>query len=263
MKKLTFLTLSLILTVILFSCKSDTVTNSTGITSLDTSSFSYPFAIGNSWTYTEKEYASDIHPDSILHYFSNYPLIWNGTTTILYDTIINNIQTRCFLEVTNGAQTTQSRSYMINNDTALLMYAQRGRGFLINPPEDKCGRVIYNSDYGTDETIHIYDPPYVMLKYPVVTGKVWHTNGIYTTVKKYEGYELIINSAGSFNCMKTSTTYSIIPESPYYDYYCKYGLLKRTVTFNDVVITNEWFPEGMGTADLTFILTVNSFNIPE
>ena len=259
MKTLIYSALALILTVILFSCKSDTVTNSTGITSLDTSSFIYPFAIGNSWTYTEKEYASDIHPDSILHYFSNYPLTWNGTATILYDTVINNIQTRCFLETTNdGQRTIQSRTYMINNDTALLMYAKRGMGVLVNPPRDVSGKVIYNLDYGPgDDTLRIYNPPYIILIYPVVTGRTWYSYG--STVKKYEGYEMITIGASYFNCMKTKTTYSYFTESPYYDYYCKYGLLKRTVTFNDIVITNEWFPEGIGTADLSYITTVNSF----
>lgn len=261
MKKLIFITLTLMLIVILFSCKSDTVTNSSGINPLDTSGFVYPFAIGNSWSYTLKEYASDIHPDSILHYFSNYPITRTGTVTILYDTLINNIQTRCLLEVLNDTQSVrQSRTYMINNDTALLMYAQRGMATLITPDE-KSGKMKYNLDYGSDETIRIYNPPYILLKYPVVTGKTWSVYGTDTLTKKYEGYELITVGAGSFKCMKTKTIFSVLPESPFYDYYCKYGLLKRTVTYNDVVITNPWFPEGIGTADLTFITTVNSFNV--
>jgi len=260
MKKLIFITLISILTAILLSCKSDTVTNTSGINPPDTSGFIYPFAIGNSWSYTTKEYASDIHPDSILHYFSNYPITWTGTVTILYDTLINNIQTRCFLEVLTVTQSIrQSRAYMINNDTALLMYAHRSMATLIIPDE-KSGKIKYNLDYGPgDDTLLIYNPPYVMLKYPVVTGRTWNSYG--STVKKYEGYELVTVGAGSFKCMKTKTIFSSLPESPFYDYYCKYGLLKRTVTYNDMLITNEWFPEGIGTADLTFTTTANSFNV--
>jgi hypothetical protein len=260
MKSLIYLSTALALSIALISCESDTVTNSNGITSLDTSTFIYPFNIGNSWSYTYKIYASDIHPDSIIHYFSEYPLTRSGTVEILYDTIINSIQTRCFLEtMIDGQRTLKSRNYMINNDTALLMYAQRGMGTF--PPRDVTGTLIYNPDYVTDEEIYIYNPPYTILKYPVVTGRTWNIYGTNNIVKKYEGHELIINSAGTFNCMKTSTVYSIMPESLYLDYYCKYGLLKRSVTFNDIVITTEWFPEGIGTADLTHTLTVNSFNI--
>ena len=262
MKNIIFLTLAVILTVILFSCKSDNVTNSTGINSPDTSGFVYPFAIGNSWSYTTKEYASDIHPDSILHYFSNYPITWTGTVTILYDTLINNIQTRCLLEVLTVTQNIrQSRTYMINNDTALLMYAQRSMATLIIP-DVKSGKIKFNLDYGPgDDTLLIYDPPYAILKYPVVTGKTWSVYRTDTLTKKYEGYEQITVGAGSFRCMKIKTIFSTLPESPFYDYYCKYGLLKRTVTYNDMLITNQWFPEGIGTADLTFTTTANSFNV--
>jgi hypothetical protein len=251
----------IIFSIIFWGCKSDTVTNSAGITSLDTASFRYPFKIGNSWSYTLKTYASDIHPDSILKYFSNYPLTSNGTVTILYDTSINGIQTRCFLDVlSNGQGTYQSRNYLINNDTSLLIYAHRGFTFFGGPPNDVPVIKKYSLESIIDETIYICDPPVSILIYPVVTGRTWGTPD--TVVKKYEGYELITISAGMFKCMKKSTIYAILPESPYYDYYCKYGLLKRTVTFNDMIITNEWNPEGMGTADLTYITSVNSFNIP-
>ena len=258
MKSLIYLSLALALSIALISCESDTVTNSNGITSLDTSTFIYLFNIGNSWSYTYEIHASDIHPDSIIHYFSEYPLTLSVTLEILYDTIINSIQTRCFLQtIIDGQRTLRSRNYMINIDTAFSMYAHRGKGAFF--PRDIPGKLTYNPDYITDEEIYIYNPPYTILKYPVVTGRTWNINS--SIVKKYEGHELIINSAGTFNCMKTSTVYSIMPESPYLDYFCKYGLLKRSVTFNDILITNEWFPEGMGTADLTHILTVNSFNI--
>ena len=257
------------ITIILFGCKSDTVTNSTGTTSLDTSGFTFPFKIGSSWSYTEKVTASDIHPDSILHHFSNYPYTWLGTVTILYDTVINNVQTRCFLEVTTDEHgTSQSRSYMINNDTALMIYAVRGGNNFLRPPNDLPGNSkkfnpIMND--GVDDAIYYFDPPYIYLKYPVVTGKTWvNLYGIFsdTVTKKYEGYELINIGAGSFKCMKVSADNYLLPGSSVNDYYCKYGMLKRNPFYNDMVVTTEWFPEGIGTADLTFITTVNSFNVP-
>jgi hypothetical protein len=250
--------------IILLGCKSDTVTNSTGINTLDTSGFTYPFNIGNSWFYTRKISADDIHPDSILHYFSRYPVISNGSLTILYDTVIENIGTRCFLEVMRVEQRTfQSRTYLIYHDTALLMYAQRGAGFFGNPPFNVSVTGKYNLNDSPDETIYIYDPPIALLKYPVITGKSWvNPAENFTVTKKYEGYETITIGAGLFKCMKTSATYSIFPESPFYDYYCKFGMLKRYVFYDDALITNQWYPEGIGTADLTDDYIVNSFNIP-
>jgi hypothetical protein len=261
MKKLVSIGFAFVLTIVFFSCKSDNVTGPGGLTSMDTGTFSFPFNTGNSWSYTIKTYASDIHPDSILKYFSEYPLTSSGTVTILYDTIINNISTRCFLEtISDTHRTYQTRNYLINNDTAFLIYAQRGFTFFGGPADNMPGTQKYNLSDGIDESIHIYNPPYSILKYPVVTGRTWGTPD--TVVCKYEGFELVTIGAGVFKCMKKSTIYAVLPESPYYDYYCKFGLLKRTVIFDDMVITSERFPEGMGTADLTFITSVNSFNIP-
>ena len=268
-KHFTLLMIMVAITIIYFGCKSDTVTNSSGINSLDTSGFTFPFQIGNSWSYTEKVYASDIHPDSILHHFSNYPYTWTGTVTILYDTVVNNIQTRCFLEVTTDEHgTSQSRSYLINNDTALMIYAVRGGNNLLRPPNDLPGNrktINPSLNYGIDEALYYFNPPYVYLKYPVVTGKIWvNLHGLFsdTVTSKYEGYELINVGAGSFKCMKVSTVHYFLTGSSSYDYYCKFGMLKRHQFYNDMIVTTEWYPEGIGTVDLTFITTVNSFNIP-
>ncbi len=259
MNKAIYFCFAVFLSVILYCCKSDSVTG-TGINSIDTGSFQFPLNTGNSWSYTYITSVSDIQPDSIRHYLSEYPLIRTGTVTILYDTLINSVQTKCLIETLNESQGThQSRSYMINTDSALLLYAQRNIGSFIYPPSVILSVNITKRDFIFNDSLHIYQPPIEILKYPVITGRTWGT--LETVLKKYEGYELIIVGAGTFNCMKKSTVAAALPEYPYYDYYCKYGLIKKFVTFNNMLVTTEWFPEGVGTADFTHTFTVNSVNI--
>jgi len=87
--------LILLSTLTIINCSDDIVSP----IPVDSSDFRYPFKDGSSWNYTITNHASDIRPDSILHYFSNYPqIIINGTATILYDTVITSVVTKCFLD---------------------------------------------------------------------------------------------------------------------------------------------------------------------
>ena len=102
-------------TVTLISCSDDNVVN-TPSPVVDRSDFRYPFTDGSSWEYTRTLYASDIRPDSILHYFTDYPIVLTGRATILYDTVINSILTKCFLDefVVNNISRS-NRYYYINS----------------------------------------------------------------------------------------------------------------------------------------------------
>jgi hypothetical protein len=252
------------------SCSDTSTSNSgTGIILSDTGDFKYPLKPGSSWSFQRTIEADDIRPDSILHYFSNYPLITNGSASVLYDTVINGINTTCLLETYISRQyTSVSRQYVINTDSAYILYASRNNSYFITylKPVFKTKYGLNADNTHPEEEIRIFDPPYEILKYPVVTGKEWiaykYTGLIREVQKKYLGWKSLQIQTNQVQCMETRCIISISPETPFYNYYSKFGLLKRYVFLDDILVTNEIHPEGMGYADITDTYLVTSFNIP-
>jgi len=268
--KFVFIYLGLILlsTVALVNCSGDNIITPAPV---DSSDFRYPFKDGSRWNYTITLSASDIQPDSILYYFNNYPLVTNGTATILYDTMINSVVTKCFLdEFTFNGTLRKNRFYYINNDTSLILFARRQQG----PPTGilplkKIKNIL--SDPGNDYSNNVYkneleflgDSLYSTLKYPMSSGTEWSyiINGN-TTTKKYSGFENVIVPAGTISCMKEIVTYSYSPTGIYYNYYSKFGLMKTYFLLNNFSVSTPTNPDGIGTVDLTQEVVVTSFNIP-
>ncbi len=271
--KYIFIYLSLILlsSVAIINCSDD---NNNVITPVpvDSSDFRYPFTDGSSWSYTATTSVSDIRPDSILYYFSEYPLVTIGTATILYDTTINSVVTKCFLdEFTTKGFSFSNRYYYINNDTALILFAQRQQGppsgilplqtiKNILPDEDADNlNKVYNNEFEV-----LNDSLYSTLKYPMVTGTEWSymINGI-TINKKYLGFENVTVPAGTISCMKESFIYSHSPSWVFYNYYSKFGLIKAYSSIDDLVFSTVTQPTGIGTIDWKQETAVTSFYIPE
>ena len=255
---------------ILISCSEDNINNVITPVPVDSSDFRYPFSDGCMWNYTITTSASDIRPDSIRHYFDAYPLIMSGTASILYDTVINSVVTKCFLdEFTANGIMSSNRYYYINNDTALILYARRQQhpaagilplrkiinGLKIQSADNQ--NRIYNNELEV-----LNDSLYSTLKYPMITGTEWsNTSGGVTVVKKYLGFENVTVPSGTISCMKKSDVYSISPSWIYYDYYSGSGLMKTYTFINDIVYTNVANPDGAGTFDLTGETVVTSFHI--
>lgn len=259
--------------LILFcSCGSDTVTNTGNNTPLDTSAFTYPFGIGNTWNYIRTYTASDIRPDSILHYFTINPIRNIGTITILYDTSINNITTRCFTEEYTeygyDTITYNGRFYFIQTDSSLIEFAYRNFLYPSFIPSKK-QNIIYKSEKNlcvsqeSSDSLNILDPPVIVLKYPIRTGTQWNYNfsGGGNITKKYEQFVNVNLSSGSVTCMKVSTTYSFLDGAPIYNYYSKYGIMERYWFINDEHVSTPQNPEGIGTVDYTEEFKVSSFQI--
>lgn len=257
---------------LLISCSEDNNNNVITPVPVDSSDFRFPFTNGFSWNYTITTSASDIQPDSILYYFEGYyPIIMNGTASIMYDTVINSVVTKCFLdEFTLNGITRSNRFYYINNDTALILYASRRQspaaGILpfrkikneMEIPDVDNKNNVYNNVLEIQS-----DSLYSTLKYPIVTGTEWsHANGGVSVVRKYLGFENVIVPAGTVSCVKKSTVYSVSLSGINYDYYSKSGLMKSYTFFNDIVVTNIANPDGIGTYDLTGETIVTSFIIP-
>ncbi len=240
---------------------------------IDSSDFKYPFTNGSRWNYHKAESAANIRPDSIVQYFSDFPRITNGTVTILYDTVINSVVTKCFLdEYTIAGNVYQNRFYYINNDTALILYfkaaANSAGGFLpfgkIKLSESVSDKGIILNTYESDSYSAI-DTIDITLKYPVVRGTDWSTVVHHIgTDYRYLGFENLNNPMGGvISCMKVSSVKSNQLSYPIYLFYSKSGLMKKSQILNDLVVASTTHPEGIGFVDITIETSVTTFQISE
>lgn len=290
MKNLNFSTFILTITLaasLFYSCGSNTPTNGSGVwTPVDTSSFTYPFTTGSTWNYKSTYSAENIRPDSIRHYFAEYPFYGSGTITILYDTLINGVTTRVFLEEYKEIQEGdtnifRSRYYYANYDTALVCYAKRygwggsgmpysannkiafkKNGKLFSKPFEVSNYFI-NGMYRSADSLYIENPPAVVLKYPVVTGTEWiakYYQGNPWFIKKYVSFVNLFLGASTISCIKTERKISSFSDFEYYDYYSKAGQLKKDFLAKDMIVTNYLGYE-IGRADTRELYEITSFNI--
>jgi hypothetical protein len=290
MKNLNFSTSILIIILaasFFYSCAGNTPTNGSGVwTPVDTSSFTYPFTTGSTWNYKSTYSAENIRPDSIRHYFAEYPFYGSGTITILYDTLINGVTTRVFLEEYKEIQEGdtnifRSRYYYANYDTALVCYAKRygwggsgmpysannkiafkKNGKLFSKPFEVSNYFI-NGMYRSADSLYIENPPAVVLKYPVVTGTEWiakYYQGNPWFIKKYVSFVNLFLGASTISCIKTERKISSFSDIEYYDYYSKAGQLKKDFLAKDMIVTNYLGYE-IGRADTRELYEITSFNI--
>lgn len=256
----------LLSSALMISCTDDQVVTPVTVP-VDSSDFKYPFTDGSTWSYTITSTASDIQPDSILHYFNSYPRAFSGTVTILYDTLINSVLTKCFLDEFTNIFSYSNRYYYINNDTALILYAARqgnGTGLL---PLRKIKTHLSNTDFDNLNSINnneltVYGDTSSTLKYPMTTGTEWTNEYSFGNVtRKYMGFENINGPNGIISCMKEQYSYSFFPGT-YYNYYSKNGLMKTYSFINDIAHTTVTSPDGDGTFDSTTETVITDYIIP-
>jgi hypothetical protein len=280
----------LLIVLILFSaCSSDEIVNNnnSGVI-IDTSTFTYPFTNGSIWNYQRIYSIENIRPDSIIHYFNELLTFGNGYISILYDTSINNISVKCFFEkyteyFQNDSNTWYSRNYFGNYDTALICYAYRftgggsGMPFGLNQGlQFKKNNLTFRSikdifryfDYGIInrpfiDTLIILNPPLTSLKYPIVTGKQWLFKNIpelSPIYKKYISFVTICGAGECTSCMKTQRDWTVFNDDFFYDYYSKFGQLRRDYLFKDMILINE-YGDTLGFFDSRDVYNVTSYNI--
>lgn len=284
LKKLLSGLIMLFLISFLNNCSNDKVINNSGI-SVDTSSFTYPYNIGSTWAYTRTMDVINISPDSIKHYFTEFPITSTGNITILYDTVVNGISTRCFLY--NDSLASESRYYFQQTDTALLCigYSQDtgGVGFPFSPSRNisysfnglKSKSLIniftmvninsFNIQTSSD-SIYIEDPPVKCLVYPIRSNFEWlfkdFGSNLYIN-KKYMNFENIIIKNQTISCMKTQRIWlGIVSDIYFYDYHSKFGQIKRDYLIKNITVRNE-FGTPIGYFDAIDVVNVTSFYIPE
>jgi hypothetical protein len=291
MRKLNSYVSILILTVSLFviSCGDDPPTGSGVLIPVDTSTFTYPFTNGSSWTYQRKMSAENIRPDSIRHYFSEWPFYSMVNINILYDTIINGNTAKCFLEKyseihSNDTIVHQSRYYYGSYDTALVCFATRGNTGGLGMPYDKLRGIKFrknNTIFNTaneifsmagnnssiplvNDSLYVENPPAVSLKYPIVAGTEWvskYSQGMPLFYKKYLSFNIEYMGLTPISCIKTQRIMPEYENTFFYEYYSKYGQIKRDYLFKDMSVTTVWMPDGAGYADIREMYTMLSYNI--
>lgn len=254
------------ISITIINCSDDPVSPT-----VDTADFRYPFTDGSSWQYIRTITISDIRPDSIQHYFLNNPVVITGTVRILYDTVINSVLTKCFLdEYTEDGITRSGRYYYINNDTALILYtavSNPGNGlFPLSTIRNNnilssgiSGFFSDNSGSSSNQGNTLSST----LKYPIVPGTEWSfINGPTNLTRKYLDFENVnVPNGETVSCMKEVTTYTSIPNDPIYNYYSKFGLMKRTQFVNDFLFSTISNPTGIGYIDINDVSEIQSYNI--
>lgn len=243
----TYSCLFILTSVTMMDCSDDSVS----VIPVDSSDFKYPFKDGSYWSYTRTIYVSDIRPDSIRYYFNSYPLNFTGKTKILYDTVVNNVLTKCFVDdfVDPDNLNKSNRFYFINNDTALIIQSRRQNG----PASGLLPMTIYGGDSSKS-----------ILKYPVVSGKQWidfYSGSGVSITSKYINFENLIISNTTISCVKTSYTFSYIND-PMYCYYSKSGMVKRSWVQNDIIFSTVTNPTGIGTIDIDDETIITEIFIP-
>lgn len=276
-KKLTYFIQSFI--IILFavffisSCGSDdAVTNTPPPEPVDTSDFQYPFTIGSKWNYTLTLSAENIRPDSVRYYFNSYPLIGYGYTEILYDTtiLIGGTVRVIFDRLILGSDTAESRYYYTQNEYSMVCYGYRGStsasfpfrklNMPLSPPAGMHSMGIEHAS--VSDTFMNLSPVVIALKYPVVKNTEWITFnfGSSNISKRYINWENYRLDTSVIPCIQTQRIWSNNSSWLLYDYYSKYGQMKRNYLFQNYVLKNQ-LGFTIGHYDRREVYNVTSFYI--
>jgi hypothetical protein len=249
---------------------------------IDTSTFTYPMNIGNTWNYSRVYNIFNIRPDSILHLFTGLPLHGTGTVEIVYDTLINGIMTRCFVDTyTENNRVFVSRMYYLNTDSALFVIAYRlsssstifpkgsrkvffkYNGIVTDDLHHMLNSIQYFGSYAESDTLIIENPPVRSFVYPVTKNREWIYRYFFTDTiyKKYHDFENLSIGNVNISCMKTQLYWSSI-DFDYYDHYSRSGKLKSDFLGEDMIVTNE-YGQTLGYVDVSDIYNVTSFHIAD
>ena len=275
-KKLTYFIQSFIIilfaAVFLYSCGSDdTVTNTPPPEPVDTSDFQYPFTIGSYWNYTLTVSAENIRPDSIRYYFNYYTLTGYGYTATLYETVlqIGGPATVIYDRLILGNDTTASRYYYSQNEYSMVCYGYRGNASASFPFRKLHDRSFTGGLFSTgienmaaSDTFMVINPPVIVLKYPVVKNTQWimFDQGSSNISKKYISWENYHLDTAVIPCINTQRIFSNNSDWLLYDYYSKYGQMRK-----NYLLKNRPYPNiqgyTIGFYDRREEYKVTSFNI--
>ena len=200
---------------------------------------SFPLMVGHSWTfYTEVHLADSTGVVYENHYYTNY---W----TVVSDTIINGVPAAKISQLDSNYNGTTHLGY--------TYYANKPNGFF-GMAVDNFGSMFYLKTISNTEvsinsylqiskltnvdTIFVPSSPLWFLKFPSTLNDIWHTvkygtSGSYYQTRKYDGYQTVTTSAGTFDCLKTKIYFenngqADTTSSTVYQYFASKGLIQET-----------------------------------
>ena len=132
-------------------------------------------------------------------------------------------------------------------------------GLFFKSPADIENNLLNN--YNPD-SLFINNPPDTCLKYPIIKGIEWlyRSNEVVTIHKKYLNFENLYVNGNYISVIKTQRIYSFAFDITSFDYYSRYGEMKKEFWINNIIVTNE-FGQEVGTVDINDTYTVTSYNI--
>jgi len=283
MRPLKFVSLMLFIAALYCGCSSEDSINNSVPAAVDTSQFRFPFDIGNYWNYESISTVSDIRPDSIAHYFSDYPIQGSGIMKIVKDTLMNGVTTRQFIDTySQDSSTYTSRIYYIDSDTALIQFAysmqtsasifpRSGKRLFIKHGDRTFSSIseliascrISGASQSGDTLIY-ENPAPVAFRYPIATNYQWIYRNFAQSIltKKYLNFENVSVGNITLSSIKTEFKWSTIDNMESYQYYTKHGKIRNFLFMNDATVTNE-FGHILGTIDIKEITNVTSYYVVE
>jgi hypothetical protein len=261
--------LLLIIYLLIFSCEfsSDSKSNLTG-------KFEYPLKIGNAWEYERVFEIYNFRPDSLRSIFSETKYVSRSIVEVKKDTTLqDSLQCKIVQEKLIEHQEFLSWAYYANKTEGLYELAYKnGGGGLTMPKEHEeveytVGGISFNnmrdvSDYfaeflssnaGMNDTLIYWKPERKVLTYPPEPGEEWlmFQGPPFTIHKKIVGKESVSTDAGNYNCYKIQWIYTGMLDDNiiFYDYVSKKGLIKRSILFKDILVSDVENPDGIGYVD--------------
>jgi len=268
MKKLAGIIIVLILSTIIFKCSK--VIN-------PEESFIYPLKTGNSWEYTRSLASFNFRPDTFdispSEYYSeiDVEITRKDDLIIVGENSLDTIEAFCFYEhvVEQDSAILESETYYKNNEDGLYCYTWDNAPLAV-PKAHNCGRYYFNDRYFNNiheisqfitqelyhpfaaaDTIFCDETVRKVLHYPINTSTQWcflepDISPGWRIDKIFVDWEIVVVSAGTFNCIKVQRLYDFDNDSKwddnivFFDYFHSSGLIKRSMLLKDIIRYSEF-----------------------
>ena len=230
-------------------------------------SFTYPLEVGNIWTYETATYFSNFIPDTAELLF---PDIQKGSISIEvtdFDSVQIGIELFILQSVTYDSltQDLDSAVFLFNNEPdGLYEFANSGGNLAVpisQPPAIKnlLDYYTHKKQAPSHRSSILIDQPKQSLKFPIRIKSQWMfldpESNLFGIDKKVISYRFLDTKIGKEFCFVVEWIYDFEKEISVLDYFSEKGLLKRTIIYKNVEITN-YNNSAYGSVDI-----VQEFNI--
>jgi len=210
---------------------------------------SYPMTIGSTWVFGRtiiNNYYKSPTSDSIV---SSDTMVFQGTTRIEKDTIINKSKVMVFKSEENDiARTVTTANYQLIDNEGLKLQANSYSGYMLYDYSNKTiikkafhvstnGKT--NSKSLVNSGVFVYSKPILSIKYPLNATSEW--TSVYTLKidKKVIGIDTLHINGHEYVCFKILWKYPEGYTIKVTEWIAKEGILKRETNFGTIYTTDE------------------------